>query len=245
MKPTRGVVLAGGRGTRLGPLTTVVSKQLLPVYDQPLIHYPIRTLLDAGVSDIAVITTPETQHQFKRLLGNKFTYLVQPEPRGIADALLVAEEFIGKNNVALILGDNVFSDPQHLSQGLAALDMGYAMVFTREVLQASRYGVVEYDHLRVARIVEKPEKFISNDALTGIYFLPHTAVNVARQLLPSRRGELEIVDVINYYLHNGLLLAEKLAHSLWYDCGTPQDLLLASTFVQHVRNNGSTIGQLP
>lgn len=247
MKPVRGVVLAGGRGTRLGKLTAVASKQLLPVYDEPMVHFPIRTLMDAGIQpeNIAVITTPESQDQFRTLLGNKFTYLVQPEPRGIADALLVAKEFIGQANVALILGDNIFGPSEEYARCAGFLDIGYAACFTREVLNPGDYGVVVCNHMRPVDIVEKPTAFMSRRALTGLYILPNSCVGVAEHLRPSKRGHLEIVDVLNYYLLHGILVAHPLGPALWFDCGTPEGLYDATCYVRHCRQSGSTLGQIP
>jgi glucose-1-phosphate thymidylyltransferase len=239
----KGIILAGGRGSRLHPITQVVSKQLLPVYDKPMIYYPLTTLMLAGIREFLVITTPEDQSSFQRLLGNgeswgiEITYAVQPRPEGIAQAFLIGSDFIGESSCALILGDNIFFGHQ-LSQALqsAASRTEGATVFAYQVRDPQRYGVVSFDSQGQATdIVEKPVHAASNWAVTGLYFYGPDVVQVADTLVPSARGELEITDVNRAYLERGDLHVQRLGRGFaWLDTGTHASLLQASEFVHTV-----------
>ncbi|MBI1774583.1 MAG: glucose-1-phosphate thymidylyltransferase RfbA [Proteobacteria bacterium] len=239
----KGIVLAGGHGTRLHPLTQVVSKQLLPVYDKPMIYYPLSTLMLAGIRDILIITTPADKSSFKRLLGDgarwgiRLHYAVQPEPRGLADAFIIGRKFIGRDSVALVLGDNIF-----FGDGLTALlrkacqrERG-ATVFGYWVRDPERYGVVSFNGAGKAQdIVEKPKRPKSNWAVTGLYFYDNRVVDIARSIEPSARGELEITDVNRAYLAMGELDVAQLGRGFaWLDTGTHESLLQASEFVRTV-----------
>lgn len=241
----KGIILAGGSGKRLYPLTKIVSKQLMPVYDKPMIYYPLSVLMLAGIKEILIITTPEDKERFVSVLGDgsdigiQLNYAEQTAPRGIADAFIVAEPFIGTDSVCFILGDNIFYGdnlPKQLQQH-AALKQG-ATVFAYYVQDPSRYGVVQLDKNRQAvKIVEKPKQFISNWAVTGLYFYDNQVVEIAKQLKPSDRGELEITDVNNIYLERGQLSVELLGRGLaWLDTGTQQSLLEASQFVHVIES---------
>ena len=239
----KGIILAGGRGTRLHPLTLVMSKQLLPVYDKPMVYYPLSMLMLAGIRDILIISTPEDLPNFKNLLGDgnqwglKFTYAEQEKPRGLADAFVVGREFIGKEKVCLILGDNIFYGagmPASMKKG-AGLKSG-AMVFAYQVSDPERYGVVEFDDKGNAiSLEEKPKEPRSNYAVPGIYFYDNKVVDYAAYLKPSARGEIEITDLNRIYLDAGKLSVERLGRGIaWLDAGTHQSLLQASHFVQTV-----------
>jgi len=241
----KGIILAGGKGTRLYPLTMAISKQLLPVYDKPMIYYPLSMLMLAGIRDILVITTPEDSDQYRRLLGDgsrlgmNFQYAVQAVPRGLADAFLVGKEFIGDDKVCLILGDNIFFGhglPQILRS--AAEQENGAVVFAYPVRDPERYGVVEFDDSSKAiSLEEKPLKPRSNYAVPGIYFYDNRVVRYAEELEPSPRGEIEITDINKRYLGDGELSVKVLGRGIaWLDAGTHESLLQASMFVQAVED---------
>lgn len=235
---TKGIVLAGGAGSRLYPLTLVASKQLQPVYDKPMIYYPLATLMMAGINDILVISTPHDTPRFEALLGDgsrwgiRLTYKVQPEPKGIAQAFLVGEEFIGDDPVCLILGDNIFYGKMGLDRIVREFDKG-ARIFGYSVNDPERYGVVEFDgNGRAVSIEEKPVRPKSNYAVPGLYLYDGEVVKIARMMRPSARGELEITDVNLEYLRRGELRVEKLGRGIaWLDTGTHQSLLEASHFI--------------
>jgi glucose-1-phosphate thymidylyltransferase len=235
----KGIVLAGGKGSRLYPLTLPISKQLLPVYDKPMIYYPIATLMQAGIREIVVITDTQQQQSFKDLLGTgsrwgiELGYITQDAPRGIAEALILAENFLNGDEVVLILGDNLFHGPS-LGEKLSASvsDGTGAIVFAHPVRDPERYGVISFEGGRPSRIVEKPTSPESNLAVTGLYKYSNEAVDVARNLAPSPRGELEITDVNNHFLRNGTLACFTLGPGYaWLDTGTPEAMLQASEFV--------------
>ena len=235
----KGIVLAGGTGTRLWPVTKSVSKQLLPVFDKPLIYYPIATLMQAGIREILIITTPHDQEQFKALLGTgaqfgvQFSFAIQDEPRGLAEAFIVGESFIGDSQVAMVLGDNIFSGFSFSELGVGKFLTG-ARIFTYAVANPSAYGVVKYkEDGEIESIEEKPLVSKSNLAVTGLYFFDSSVCERARGLQPSSRGELEIVDLIKSYLESQLLSVTSLpAGSAWLDTGTPEGLHDASSYVR-------------
>ncbi|MDY0189365.1 MAG: glucose-1-phosphate thymidylyltransferase RfbA [Desulfuromonas sp.] len=234
----KGIVLAGGAGSRLYPLTLVVSKQLQPVYDKPMIYYPISTLMRAGIDDILIISTPQDTPRFEALLGDgsrfgvSFTYVIQPEPKGIAQAFLVGEEFIAGDPVGLILGDNIFYGKMDLTRIVNEFTTG-AKVFGYQVKDPERYGVVEFDgHGKAVGIEEKPHKPKSNFAVPGLYLYDNKVVEITKQIKPSARGELEITDVNLEYLRRGELMVERLERGIaWLDTGTHMSLLEASHFI--------------
>ena len=244
MTPTKAIILAGGRGTRLYPVTRSVSKQLLPVYDKPMIYYPMTTLMLAGLRDIVVIATPEDLPRYRDLLGDgaqwgiSLTYLAQHEPRGVPDAFIVARAFIGDDAAVLILGDNIFFGADVPGLVRRAIDRNRgATVFACQVQDASGLGVVKYEGRQVVDIVEKPEIPPSNHAVTGLYVYDNDVIRVAEGLAPSPRGELEITDVNRHYLRNGKLDVQFLGRGIaWLDTGTHDTLLEASQFVRTIEH---------
>jgi len=247
----KGIILAGGSGTRLYPLTQAVSKQIIPIYDKPMIYYPLSTLMLAGIRDVLIITTPRDQEQFRRLLGDgsqlgcRFGYEVQPQPNGLAEAFLLGADFIGSESVALILGDNLFYGSALGRQLKDHTDPDGGVIFAYHVSEPRRYGVVEFtDDMTAVAIEEKPSMPRSSFAVPGLYFYSSDVVEVAKSISPSARGELEITDVNNAYLNDGRLKVGILDRgTAWLDTGTFDSLMNASQFVQVIeQRQGLKIG---
>lgn len=251
-KPMKGILLAGGSGTRLHPMTLATSKQLLPVYDKPMIYYPLTTLMLAGIRDIMIISTPHDLPQFKRLLGDgsqfgvRFEYREQPSPDGLAQAFLIAEDWIDGAPCALALGDNlIFADHLSVLLRAAAARPEGATVFAYQVRDPERYGVVSFDESgRAQRIIEKPSEPESTWAVTGLYFYDHRVVEFAKKVKPSPRGELEITDLNQMYLEEGSLQVDRLGRGCaWLDAGMPDSLMQAGLFVQTIQSRqGMLVG---
>lgn len=252
----KGIILAGGSGTRLYPLTRVTSKQLLPVYDKPMIYYPLSTLMLAGIRNILIISTPSDTPRFEKLLGDgryfgiNLSYAVQPNPEGLAQAFLIGEDFIGKDSCAMILGDNIFYGGwfrKNLQEAKKNAENGYATIFGYYVKDPERFGIMEFDkNYNVISVEEKPQKPKSNYCITGLYFYDNKVVEMAKQVKTSPRGELEITDLNRLYLEEGKLKAQILGRGFaWLDTGTMESLMEASSFVQTIQNRQGLVISAP
>ena len=243
----KGIILAGGSGTRLYPITKAISKQLVPIYDKPMVYYPLSVLMLAGIQEVLIISTPEDLPRFEQLLGDgkevgmKFEYIVQPSPDGLAQAFILGKDFIGDDDACLILGDNIYYGhglPEMLSSAVENAANNKATVFGYHVHDPERYGVVEFDdNGKALSIEEKPDKPKSNYAVTGLYFYPNDVVKKAAEVVPSDRGELEITTVNQMYLEEGRLSVEVMGRGYaWLDTGTHESLLAASTFIETIES---------
>lgn len=252
----KGIILAGGSGTRLYPLTRVTSKQLLPVYDKPMIYYPLSTLMLAGIKDILIISTPEDTPRFEQLLGNgsqfgiALSYAVQPSPDGLAQAFIIGKDFIGDDTCAMILGDNIFYGGwfrKNLMDAVKNAEEGYATIFGYYVKDPDRFGIVEFDKdKKVISVEEKPKNPKSNYCITGLYFYDNRVSSMAERVKPSARGELEITDLNRMYLEEDKLKVQILGRGFaWLDTGTMDSLMEASTFVQTVQNRQGVVISAP
>ncbi|MCZ9294907.1 glucose-1-phosphate thymidylyltransferase RfbA [Corynebacterium meitnerae] len=245
----KGIILAGGSGTRLYPITKGISKQLMPIYDKPMIYYPLSTLISAGIREILIITTPEDQDAFKRLLGDgsawglMIDYAVQPSPDGLAQAFIIGEDFIGDDSVALVLGDNIFEGAELSRLMGEAYDPSGGAIFAYEVSDPERYGVVSFDENGTATAIEeKPENPQSNFAVVGLYFYDNDVVNIASEITPSERGELEITSVNDAYLQQGKLKVHRLHRGdVWLDTGTIDSMSEASSYVEVIQKRTGTV----
>ncbi len=243
----KGIILAGGSGTRLYPITEGISKQLMPIYDKPMIFYPLATLMLAGIKDILVITTPEDQASFKKLLkdgstfGINISYVEQPSPDGLAQAFILGEEFIGDDECAMILGDNIFYGNDFnvmLENARKNAEEGFATIFGNQVRDPERFGIMELDGNKVISVEEKPKKPKSNYAITGLYFYPKGVAKKAKEVKPSARGELEITTLNDMYLQDGVLKAELLGEGFtWFDTGTFESQLDAANMIKTIESN--------
>lgn len=247
----KGIILAGGSGTRLYPITKAISKQLIPIYDKPMIYYPLSTLMQAGIKDILIITTPQDQQQFKNLLGDgsqigiNLSFEIQPNPEGLAQAFIIAEDFIGQDNVALILGDNIFYGQDFSNNLSECTDPDGSIIFCYRVSDPSRYGVVEFDkNNQAVSIEEKPQTPRSNYAVTGLYFYDNNVISIAKNIKPSQRGELEITSVNEEYLRLGKLKVKTMDKgSAWLDTGTFESMNDASEYIKVIeKRTGIKIG---
>lgn len=249
----KGIILAGGSGTRLYPITKGISKQLMPIYDKPMIYYPLTTLMQAGISEILIITTPHDQDQFRRLLGDGsdwgiiLKYAVQPSPDGLAQAFIIGEDFIGNDKVALVLGDNIFHGNELDESLKLCTDPDGGIVFAYQVSDPERYGVVEFDdHMRAISIEEKPKKPKSNYAVVGLYFYDNDVIEIAKNIQPSDRGELEITTINEEYLKRGKLKVTTLNDGdVWLDTGTIDSLSDATDYIRVIQKRTGQITGSP